>query len=51
MAKQKPARKSRKAGDRYNRLVIAGIVVSLVAIILIFWGPLKDLRKPAGKAR
>jgi polysaccharide deacetylase 2 family uncharacterized protein YibQ len=50
MAKQSPpARRSKKGGDRYTRTVIAGIIVSLVVIGLVLWGPLERFRKSIGK--
>ncbi len=50
MAKQNPpTRKARKGGDRYTRLVVAGIVVSLVVLGLLLWGPWDTVRKLTGR--
>jgi polysaccharide deacetylase 2 family uncharacterized protein YibQ len=50
MAKQRPpARRSKKSRDRYTRFVIGGIVISLVVIALVLWGPWDTVRKWAGK--
>ncbi len=45
MAKKLPAKsRSRGKGGRYERLVFAGIVIALVAIALVLWGPLRAYR-------
>lgn len=50
MARQSPpARRSKKSRDRYTRTVITGIIISLVVIGLVLWGPWDRVRKWAGK--
>ncbi len=48
--KQLPAKgRSRRKGSRYDRTVAVGIIVVVVAIALILWGPLRKFRSPGGK--
>ena len=35
----------RKKGSRYDRIVIWGIIVSVIAIALLLWGPFQKMRK------
>lgn len=43
--KELPAKgKSRSKRSRYDRLVIAGIIIALIAIVLTLWGPLRKLK-------
>ncbi|MEK6742921.1 MAG: divergent polysaccharide deacetylase family protein [Nitrospirota bacterium] len=39
----------RKKGSRYDRIVFWGILVAVVAIGLLLWGPFHKAKKPAGK--
>ncbi len=54
--KQLPAKgRSRRKGSRYDRVVLAGIIIALLAISLTLWGPLRKYRpveekKPARQA-
>ncbi len=49
MAQKKlPARRSGK-GDRYNRIVAWGIVLSLIALVLLLWGPGKTKKPSSGR--
>lgn len=42
---QLPAKgRSKGKGSRYDRFVLAGIVITLVAIVLVLWGPLRKFR-------
>jgi uncharacterized protein len=43
MAK-KPSSRGKGAGGTFDRIVIAGIVIALVAIVLTLWGPLRKFR-------
>lgn len=48
--KQLPAKgRSGRKGSRYNRTVSVGIIIAVVAIALILWGPLRKFRSPGGK--
>ncbi len=48
--KQLPAKgKSRGKGSRYDRFVVIGIIVAVLAIGLTLWGPLKKSRFPDEK--
>ncbi len=54
MAKKLPAKKGK--GNRFDRWIFAGIVISLVVIALTLWGPLRKFRsgmkrQPAPQAR
>ncbi len=52
MAKKNPGvRKSRKKRDRYNHLVITGIVISILVIGVVLWGPWHKARPEGGKKR
>lgn len=42
--KKMPAKRPGKKGGRYTTIVIVGIALSLVAISLLLWGPLKSRR-------
>jgi polysaccharide deacetylase 2 family uncharacterized protein YibQ len=45
MAKKLPAkRKSSRKGHKFDRYIVAGIVIALIAIILTLWGPLRKFR-------
>jgi polysaccharide deacetylase 2 family uncharacterized protein YibQ len=54
--KQLPAkRRSGRKGSRYDRIVITGIIIALLAISLTLWGPLRkyrifEVKKPAPQA-
>ena len=43
MAKKPPSRGKGKGGT-FDRIVIAGIVIALIAIVLTLWGPLRKFR-------
>jgi uncharacterized protein len=45
MAKKLPAKKGK--GNSFDKLMFAGIIISLVLIILVLWGPLRKFRSPA----
>ncbi len=45
MAKKLPAKKGK--GNSFDRWMFAGIIVSLVLIVLTLWGPLRRFRSPA----
>ncbi len=53
--KQLPAKgRSRGKGSRYDRTVVIGIIIAVIAIALILWGPLRKFRfageeKPAAR--
>ena len=48
--KQLPAKgRSRRKGSRYDRTVAVGIIIVVVAISLILWGPLRKFRSPGEK--
>ncbi|HSQ78073.1 MAG TPA: divergent polysaccharide deacetylase family protein [Nitrospirota bacterium] len=48
--KQLPAKgRSGRKGSRYDRTVAVGIIIVVVAIALILWGPLRKFRSPGGK--
>jgi len=48
--KQLPAKgRSKRKGSRYDRNVAVGIVIVVVAIALILWGPLRKFRSPGEK--
>jgi hypothetical protein len=50
MGKQNaPAKRPKKKGTRYDRIVLWGIVVSVIAIALILWGPFQKAKKPAAR--
>ncbi len=49
MAKKLPA-KGKGKGNRFDRWIVAGIVVSLIAIALVLWGPLRSYR-PRGEEK
>jgi polysaccharide deacetylase 2 family uncharacterized protein YibQ len=57
MAKKLPAkRRSSARSGRYDRYIIGGIIVALIAIVLVLWGPLRQHRvaeekKPAVQAK
>jgi uncharacterized protein len=40
-----PVMGKRKKGNRYDRIVIWGIIVAVVAIALLLWGPFQKMRK------
>jgi len=45
MAKKLPAkRRSSGKGGRFDRYIVAGIIVALIAIVLVLWGPLRKYR-------
>jgi len=45
MTKKLPAkRRSTRKGGRFDRYIIAGIVIALIAIVLMLWGPLRKHR-------
>ena len=47
MGKKAPqARRPNKKGTRYDRVVFWGIIVSVIAIALILWGPFQKAKKP-----
>jgi len=41
-----PAKRPKKKGSRYDRIVVWGIVVAVVAIALLLWGPFPKAKKP-----
>ncbi len=43
MAK-KPSAKGKGKGSTFDRIVVAGIVIALIAIVLTLWGPLRKFR-------
>ncbi len=45
MAKKLPAKKGK--GNRFDRWIFAGIIISLVLIVLALWGPLRKFRSTA----
>jgi polysaccharide deacetylase 2 family uncharacterized protein YibQ len=45
MAKKLPAKKGKK--NSFERWMFAGIIISLVLIVLVLWGPLRKFRSPA----
>jgi len=46
-----PVMGKRKKGSRYDRIVIWGIIISVVAIALILWGPFHKMMKKAPERR
>jgi hypothetical protein len=57
MAKKLPSKgKSKGKGSKYDRWIVIGIVLTLVAIALSLWGPLRRFRiseegKPAQQVK
>jgi len=50
MGKKAPqARRPNKKGTRYDRVVFWGIIVSVIAIALILWGPFHKAKKPEAR--
>jgi polysaccharide deacetylase 2 family uncharacterized protein YibQ len=48
--KQLPAKgRSGRKGSRYDRVVISGIIIALIAISLVLWGPLRKFHFPGEK--
>jgi len=45
MAKKLPAKKGK--GNSFDKWMFAGIIISLVLITLVLWGPLRKFRSPA----
>lgn len=45
MAKKLPAKKGK--GNSFDRWMFVGIIISLVLIVLVLWGPLRKFRSPA----
>jgi polysaccharide deacetylase 2 family uncharacterized protein YibQ len=41
-----PAKRPKKKGNRYDRIVFWGIIVAVVAIGLLLWGPFHKAKKP-----
>ncbi len=43
-----PAKRPKKKGSRYDRIVFWGIIVAVVAIALLLWGPFHKAKKTIG---
>ena len=43
-----PAKRPKKKGSRYDRIVFWGIIVAVVSIALLLWGPFPGAKKTAG---
>ncbi len=39
----------RKKGSRFDRVVVWGIIVAIIAIALILWGPFQKMKRSAGR--